>query len=101
MALLAPNACVFAQQDVSGLAMVETLQRRKPVDQREIFTVMFGVAFRAVLFIGETRVQAASGGNLASDFCMAAFAIEHSRSLANDMAGRALRRTAQRLVRFR
>lgn len=68
VALAAVEASVFALQRVAGLVVVESFQRRLPMDQRKIFTVMLGVAFRAVVAVRIACVQAAVLGDLLRNF---------------------------------
>jgi len=98
VALVAGNVGVFTLQRVSGLVVVETPFRRNPVDQLKILAVVLRVTFRAVFPVGELRVQTAPSGNLSSNFCVAPLTIQYRRALTHDVAARALRGTAERLM---
>lgn len=80
--------------------MIETLFRRNPVDQVKIFSVMFGMAFRAVFPIGEFGVQPAAAGNFSRNFRVAPLAVQYRGTFADHVTTRALRRATERLMSF-
>lgn len=61
VALRAGEPRVPPLQRISRLVVVEFLQRRNPMNQREILAVVFGMAFRAVFLIRELRMQPVPG----------------------------------------
>ena len=100
VALVTSDGRVLPLQRVARLAVVEFLERRIPVDQREVFAVMFGVALRAVVLVGIVRVQAAARSELRGDFLMAFLALQERGTFSDRVAAGALRRAAERSVRF-
>jgi len=93
VALIARKPRVFSLQRVSGLRVIKRLLRRYPVNQREVFAVVLGVAFRAVGFIRIFRVKAAIACQLRGNFRVASLAIQNRGAFADHMATRALRGT--------
>lgn len=98
VALAAGNAGVLALQRISGLVVVEAFFRRNPVDQMKILAIVLRMTFRAVFPVSELRVQTAASCNLSSNFCVAPLTIQYRRALTHDVAARALRGTAERLM---
>ena len=81
--------------------MIEGFERWDPLNELEIFAVMFGVALRAIFFVRKPPVESAALRNPLGNFRVAFLALEHSRTGAKFVTGGALRRAAQRLVGFR
>ena len=92
-------------QRVAGLLVVELVLRRVPMQQREICTVMLQVAANAVLSIGirhaQVTVIAVVRCQILRYFLVTVQTFERRRFCTELMAARALRRSRQRLVRFR
>ena len=81
---------VFSLQRIAGLIVVESLQRREPADQFEIFSVMFGMAFAAVIPIGVPGVQAAAFGDPLRNLGVAFPALQRRRTGPDFVATNAL-----------
>lgn len=104
VALLTSNAAVLSLQWVSGQPVVELFQRRLPMNEREIGSVMLTMAshtvFAARVFHLEMRVIPALLRKQSRNFFVAVEALESGRVCAKLMAACTLRRSAQRLVRL-
>lgn len=102
MALLAGESRVFAFQLESGECMVEIF--RVPLDQRKVLTVMVRVASRTSLAGSGLNVvggvQAFVCGNARGNLGMTLEALEYALA-SESVAGCAIRRTVQGLVRSR
>lgn len=102
VALITSKPGVFSFQQVPSFFVIERL--RVPLDEREIFAIVLGVASRALLtrtgwnVIG--RVQTAVRGKPSSDFRMTLETLQCSLP-AKLMATGAIRGSVQRLVRTR
>jgi hypothetical protein len=77
VALAAVNPSMFSLKDIARLRVIEAFEGRYPVDQGEIFAVVFGVALRAVCFVCKARMQSAILGQLLRDFSVALLALQH------------------------
>lgn len=99
VALRTVDLRVLSLQHIARLRVVKSFLRRNPVNQLEIFAVMFGVALRTRLPVRKCRVKPVPAAQFARNFLVAARAVEHCRSLPNHMARGALRRAIERLVR--
>ena len=103
VALLAHQAGVLALQWISRLLVIKSFQRRFPMDQREILTVVFRVTADAVPAGGRQTdhggVKSSPRRKSLGDLRMALQAPENSRAGSESVAGRALERAAERLVR--
>lgn len=73
--LIALDHGVLSLQTVACLAMIECLQRRLPVNEREILAVVLGMAFRAVLLVCKMRMQPVPARNFGCNFDMAFLAL--------------------------
>ena len=84
MALLASYGRVLFHEWISGLAMIELLKRRLPMDERKILAIVLEVAPHAVPAIGilhpEKRVVALMRGQTVGNFLMAFQALERRRA---------------------
>jgi len=100
MALGASDPRVLPLQGITRFAVVEFLERRLPVDQREVFAIVLRMAFRAVVLVGIMCVQPMAGRKLRRDFFVALLALQDLRAFSDAMAAGALRRPAERSVRF-
>ena len=91
VALLALDRRVLAFQSIAGLAMIELLLRRLPVDEAEVFTVVFGMAARAILVwivsLDHSRVEALVCGEALVDFSVAVQTLEASAAAELVAAG--------------
>ena len=101
VAPVAGQAGMLSGQGVSSLAMIESGRRRCPLDQREVFPVVLGVAARAFLtgarLEAVRRVQSAMRRQPRSDFGVALQALQ--RHLTTELvAGRAMRCSFEGLV---
>lgn len=97
VALLARKLCVLTLKDVSGLAVVESLLGRLPVDQAEGLAVVFGMAANTVL-VGAGRadhggMEAAPQGKPPGDVSMTFKTAEDSRARRQPVTRRTLKRT--------
>jgi len=97
VALLARKLRVLALEDVSGLAVVESLLGRLPVDQAEGLAVVFGMAANTVL-VGAGRadhggMEAAPQGKPPGDVSMTFKTAEDSRACRQPVTRRTLKRT--------
>lgn len=61
------------------------------MDQREVLTIVLGVALRAVRFVGKARVQPAILCQLLRDFSVAFLALQDGRAGSHFVAARTLR----------
>jgi len=105
VAFLARHAPVLFREWIACLAMIELLERWFPMNQRKILTIVFEVAAHAVPAIGilhlQKRVVALMGGQTVRNFLMAFEAFERRRACTELVAGVALGRAVEGLVRFR
>jgi hypothetical protein len=105
MALLARHGRVLFYQWISGLAMIELLERRLPMNERKILAIVLEVAPHTVPAIGilhpEKRVIALMRGQTVGYFLMAFQALERWRAGSELVTRVALRRAIEGLVRFR
>ena len=104
VAPVAGQAGMLSGQGVSSLAMIESGRRRRPLDQREVFPVVLGVAARAFLTGPRSeivrRVQSAMRRHPGSDFGVALQALQ--LQLTTELvAGRAMCCSFESLVRAR
>ena len=87
---------VLALQRIAGLAVIKLCRRRFPMDDVEIFAVVFQVAAHAVLAGGILHVQlkvvTVFGGEGLGDFLMAIETLKSGSAAAELVAGIALRR---------
>ena len=104
MALLAGDGRVLFHQRISGLAMIELLERRFPMDERKILAVVLEVAAHAIPAVGilhpEKRVVALMRGQAVRNFLVAFEALERRRAGSELVAGIALGRAVEGLMRF-
>jgi len=104
MALLAGQRFVLFDKRIAGLAMIELLERRLPMNEREILAVMFEVAADAIPAIGilhsEKGVVALARGQPIRNFLVAFQAFERRRAGSELVAGIALCGAVQGFVRF-
>ena len=104
MAFLASNAGVFINQEIPCQLVIELLEGRFPMDQREIRAIVVHVAPHAIGAIGilhpNLRVESLIACQSLSDFLVALQTFERRRARPELMAGRALRSTAQGLMRL-
>jgi hypothetical protein len=104
MAFLASKAGVFIHQQITRQLVIELLEGRFPMDQREIRAIVLHVAPHAIVAVGilhpNLRVESPMGCQSLSDFFVAVQAFECRRTRSELVAGRALRSTAQRLMRL-
>ena len=100
MALAASDPRVLSLQRITRFVVVEFLQGRLPVNQREIFAVVLRVALRAIFLVGIVRVHATAGRKLRRDFLVALLTLQNRGALSDRMAARALRRSAERSMSF-
>jgi len=95
VALFARYRFVFFDERVAGLAMIELLERRLPVDQREILAVMLEVATDAIPAVGifhtELGVVPLARRQTVRNFLMAIEALERRRAGSELVATIALR----------
>jgi hypothetical protein len=105
MALLARDGRVLFHEWISGLAMIELLEGRLPMDQRKIRAIVLEVAPHAVPAIRilhpEKRVVALMDGQAVRNFLMAFQTLERRCAGSELVAGVALGRAIEGLVRFR
>jgi hypothetical protein len=102
MALLARQPRVLSFQRIAGLGVIESLFGRFPVNDLEFHAVVFGVAANALLVVGlrdENRVIAAMGSDALGNLSVAFEALEVLIPTCKSVAGRAVRRPTQKLVR--
>ena len=104
VALLASYSGVFPLQRVAGQPVIELLRWPLPVNEGEILAVMLQVAADAVLAVGIFHLQLGVVAPLLRkqlrDFSMAIQTFERGSAGAKLVAARALRCSAERLVRF-
>lgn len=102
VALLAGDGRVLFQERVSSLAMIELLERRFPVNEREILAVVLEVAAHAIpaggILHAQKRVVALMRGQAVRDFLVAIEALERRGAGAELVAGIALGRAVEGLV---
>jgi hypothetical protein len=95
MAFLAGHGRVLFHERISGLAMIELLERRLPMNERKILAIVFEVAPHAVSAVGilhpEKRVVALMRGQADRNFLMAFEALERGRAGPELVARIALR----------
>ena len=95
MALLARHGRMLFHERISGLAMIELLERRFPVDERKILAIVLEVAPHAISAIRilhpEKRVVALMRGQTVRNFLVAFEAFECRRAGSELVAGVALR----------
>jgi len=105
MALLAGDGRMLFHQRISSLAMIECLERRLPMNEGKILAIVLQVAAHAVPAVGilhrQKRVVALMRAETVRNFLVAIQALECRRAGPELVAGVALRRTVQRLMRFR
>jgi hypothetical protein len=94
MALLARHGRMLFHQRISGLSMIELLERRLPMDERKILAIVFEVAPHAISAVRilhpEKRVVALMRGQTVRDFLVAFEAFEGRRAGSELVAGVAL-----------
>jgi hypothetical protein len=104
MAFLASNAGVFIHQQITRQLVIELLEGRFPMNQLEICAIVVHVAPHAIGAVGilhpNLRVESLIACQSLSDFLVAVQTFECRRARPELVAGRALRSTAQRLMRF-
>src|SRR3984957_8977020 len=104
MALLAGDARMLVHEWISCLSMIELLERRLPMDQRKILTIVFEVAAYAITAVGilhpEKRVVALMRRQAVRNFLVTFEAFERGRAGTELVASVALGRAAEGLVRF-
>src|ERR1700692_4193691 len=104
MALLAGDGRVLVHQRISCLSMIELFERRLPVDKRKILAIVFEVAAYAITAVGilhpEKRVVALMHRQAVGNFLVTFEAFERGRAGSKLVAGVALGRAVEGLVRF-
>jgi hypothetical protein len=104
MAFLASWAGVFIHQQITGQLMIELLQGRFPMDQREIRAIVLHVAPHAIVAIGilhpNLRVESPIACQSLSDFFVAVQTFEGRRVRPELVAARALGSATQGLMRL-
>jgi len=104
VAFFAGDIGVLALQRVAGEAVIKFCRRRFPVDDVEIFAVVFEVAANAILASGiihpKLEMVAVFGGEGLGDFLVAIETLEGRSAAAELVTGIALGGAAQRGVRF-
>ena len=102
MAAITGHGCVLALKYVSRLLVIECLD--VPLDQREIFPIMFRVAARTLLAGARrdviARMQPLPRLEKSADFIMAINTLKR-RLAAESVATGTVRRSVERLMRFR
>lgn len=105
MALLASQAGMFAFQAIARKAVVKLCLRRLPMNEMEIFAIVFQMAAHAFLAVRISHLNLGVitmlGLKPLGNLFMAIQALEGRRAGAELMATSAFRRAAQRLVSFR
>lgn len=105
MALLASDGRMLFHERVSGLAMIELLERRLPVNEGKIFAIVLEVAPDAIPAVGilhsQKGVIALMRSQTVRNFLVAFEALKSGRAGSKLMAGVALGRATQGLVCFR
>lgn len=95
VAFFASERGVFALEFVARLAVVELFFRRFPVNEREVFAVVFQVTAHAVLAVRILHLYLVMvtvlGDDIVGDFLVAFQALEGGSARAELMAGVALR----------
>ena len=104
VAFLARYRRMFFDEWISSLSMVKLLEGRFPTNKRKILAIVFEVATDAVPAVGvfhsQARVVALMRGQTIRNFLVAFEAFECRRAGSELMAGVALGRAVERLVRF-
>lgn len=101
VALLASEAGVFPFQRISGLSVIESLLRRFPVNDLEVFAVVLGMATDALLVTGlrhQGSVITPTRRNALSNFGVALEALEVLVASCKPVAGSAVGRSGQGLM---
>jgi len=75
--LITSDLGMLSFQCIACACVVELFERRLPVDEREIFAVMLGVALRAVLFVRKLPVQPVRASEFSVDFGVASLAFQN------------------------
>ena len=95
---------MLSLEQIASEAVIELLQRRFPVNQRKIRSIVFQVASHAVfairIFHLKPRMISAALGEQGGNFLVAVETPKNRRARAELVATRTLRRTAERLVSF-
>ena len=103
VALRARDACVFAFQSVSGQLVVKLFLRGLPVNQGKIDPIVLQMAAHTVFPVGilhpEPRVIPSVSREMLRNLFVAIKALERRSAGAELVAGGALRRSGQRLMR--
>ena len=101
MAFRAFQPTVFSFQGISGLAVIESLRRGVPADERKIFAIVFRMASDAIVIrtIGHERgMQPAIFIESPRDFLVTVQAFVFGASRAELVARSAVCRTPERLM---
>lgn len=104
MALLADDGRVFFHERVSGLAMIELLERRFPMNERKILAVVLKMAAHAITTVGilhpQQRVVALMRRQTVRDFLVAIQTLKRRRAGTELVAAVALGRAVQGLMGY-